>query len=278
MANKVWTGATEDSTWTTAGNWVGGVAPVNGDDVYITGAYSINGIDQSAVSLNSLRVADTYRGSIGASGSYLEIDVAAAAPGVLSYAGKGPHAYLKGDFESVYVNATGAGANALHLFGNGDIDDLIISKGIVTIDSGSTVIDIYMGYATNQLTDARLTVEATVTLTNLRAYGGTTALGSAATLVECKAGTITSTAGAVTTVNVEGGTYNAESTGTITTANLYTGAFDTTGMSRPRTITTLNRWGPCTARLDSPGLVITNHNNYSQHGILELPEGAVAIT
>lgn len=67
MANKEWQGTTAD--WNTAGNWSGASVPVDGDDVFFTGAssQSVDGLTLGVAgdALASINVHADYTGSIG---------------------------------------------------------------------------------------------------------------------------------------------------------------------------------------------------------------------
>lgn len=75
MATCVWTGAVSGN-WATAGNWVGGVVPADGDDVwFIDNDRDLNeGLDTQDTELANLYVDMTYTGKIGTEGSFLILD------------------------------------------------------------------------------------------------------------------------------------------------------------------------------------------------------------
>ena len=75
MAVKIWTGAT-DGDWSVAGNWSPSGVPASTDDVIISAAYTVSitaGLNQSAVTLNSLTVEEGYSGAIGSKSADLQI-------------------------------------------------------------------------------------------------------------------------------------------------------------------------------------------------------------
>ena len=67
-----WTGAT-DSDWDTATNWSNGL-PATTDTAVIDGSVGITGGSVTNATLDALYVASTYTGSIGSSGTPLEVD------------------------------------------------------------------------------------------------------------------------------------------------------------------------------------------------------------
>lgn len=77
MANRSWIGGdvTNPGKWDVPANWEEGVVPVNGDDAFIEyGDQDIDeGLDQSAVTLASLTISQSYTGLIGFQGTFLQI-------------------------------------------------------------------------------------------------------------------------------------------------------------------------------------------------------------
>ena len=75
MAVKIWTGAT-DGDWSVAGNWSPSGVPASADDVILSASYVVSitaGLNQSAVTLNSLTVEQGYSGAIGSKAADLQI-------------------------------------------------------------------------------------------------------------------------------------------------------------------------------------------------------------
>ena len=224
MATRRWK-TTADGNWGTAGNWEEGAAPVNGDDVYfLAGSVSVTaGLDQNTVALTSLRIGPGYTGSIGTSSADMRVDAT-----TFDFAGGGTSYYFAGAYANVIVKG-GTGTNMLH-FGKTtaadvDIDSLKIVgpevRGTVTVNN-STVLD---AVVMQSCPSAALTIGSSVTsFDSIDMDNGVVSCASACAAFNVDGGALTHTTGAVTTITMEGnGTIFYNSSGTITTANVYGG-------------------------------------------------------
>ena len=229
-----------DQGFATAGNWVGDTAPVDTDSVvFNAGSNPVDGSDQTGLELATVLVTDGYTGTLGSSGTYLQLDAddfVFGGQGATNYVSFTPDGTL-----NVLVYSTGTGANALHI--QGQMDRITLLQGNVTLDSSSALAAnavVIVGYTSAVSTDVSFAVGTGVTnLTDLILYGGTTTTTSAITTVRQFAGTLTHTTGAVTTLDLFGGACNWQSTGTLTTLNAYDGSFDASGQASAKTITTI---------------------------------------
>ena len=133
-AVKQWI-STSSKDFNTAGNWEPSGVPTDGDDVYITsGSTNIAGFDASATELDSLTVGSKYTGTIGSSGTKLELDAT-----VFNFSGNGD-TYIEGIYGTLTVQDTSTSNTALNLSGS-TISYLRVlgGKGTVTIAADSTV-------------------------------------------------------------------------------------------------------------------------------------------
>ena len=243
------TAATGPNSWDNADNWSGGVVPVNSDDVIIanTDVPITHGLDQSAVTLATLRVDRSFTGHIGldyaavatsADGlttdngvpeyrdTYLHIKSAAVNIGQ-NYgqdipAGSG-RIMLNLDSTAcqVTIHDTAAassdqGRPSIRLKANSASTDIFVRKasggfGIAVDEPGetSTIGDLTI---TDITASTRVQVGAGVTLTNYLQSGGQNIVQAAATitLLEITGGTLTTEGDyTITTCNVKGGTLNS---------------------------------------------------------------------
>lgn len=228
--------------WSTAGNWSLGAVPVNGDDVVIENS-SVDisyGLDQSAVTLASLTIENTYTGKLGlpdyTTGStsyyqyrdkYLKIGATTCNLGRGDGQGSGR---VKIDFGSVAttVNVEGAGSPAdtglpaVILNGSNAGNVLNATQGTIglAIDAGSTAQfpTIRVGSETSQATDVTLTCGTGCTLATINQNGGVVTVGSNVTTWTKTSGTSTNLySSAITTITADSGTHYWQSNGTITT-------------------------------------------------------------
>ena len=227
MATRVWTGAV-DSTWNTAGNWDTGV-PVSTDDVYIvSGSVDITGYDANAVTLGKLVVGNQYTGSIGSSGTKLQISATN-----FDYSGTGAGAYFEGTYTTLTVQDTGTNSTALNLYGDSDtITTLRVLGG-----SGTIVIDSSCSFASGAIEQigadgVTLSIADSTTLTGatLTMDSGIVEMNQAVPTVTVFGGELKATldGGTVTTLNQYGGKVRWKPTAacTLTTLTIYSGLFD----------------------------------------------------
>lgn len=229
------TACTGPNYWSVAANWLESSVPVTGDDVTVDGGPSIRyGLDQSAVTLASLRVGPNFPSSseiglpdqtnpanpaagypeyrdrrlkvgatlvaIDTASPRVRLDLAAAATTVTVDATGGPRTSLETALDLVGANA----ANVLRVNGGS------VGLGAVAGDAST--------FAEVEAADGSLTVGPGVTLTTLNQSGGAVELRCAATTVVKTGGTLTrSGTGAVTTLRNRAGDVLDEGTGAVTT-------------------------------------------------------------
>lgn len=266
MATKVWIGAS--SAYGTGSNWVGGVAPVNGDDVVIpSGSGSIDGSDQSGTTLDSFRVHSGFEGTIGSSGTPLILDT-----NILKYDGNATQCWLSvqngGAGGSVQTDISGGAATSspltqgLHIKCNasGDkLDPCRVSGGYTSFDEDCNIDAIVQtggtlwirdadGLATYHLIAGTCNYYANDAITTLNAVGGTW--------------NHQEDAAAITTINNYGSTVNWYDDSTITTLNNYAGTFDASVGDNLFTITNSSIWGgTIDGRNGIGGITFSNSTN-----------------
>lgn len=268
MANRTWEGATSGD-WGTAGNWVEGSVPVNGDDVRIpaTSTQAINaGLNQSAVTLTSLVVEDGAP-AIGTETAYLQIGT-----GAFRFAGSGTSLIDLGSSAIVvYVDDTATPAEGyagLYLKGSA-ISQLILN-------GGHTALAWRVG-ETATATSIRINGLAaiywggsSVTNTTFHANSGTAVIQHAVTTCNVNGGSVKSQgSAAIGTWNVYGGIAYPESSGTITTLNMYGGLTSMLSSGVARTVTT---W-----RIE-PGAIFRYDPAYCTLSNLTQPAAATVLT
>lgn len=258
--------------WSVAANWDTGAVPITGDDVFIdnTDIDILYGLAQSAVTLASLTIAQSFTGSIGLpewTGTYVEYQNLYLAIGAtLLTIGAGP-----GQGSGRIKINCGSVQTAITVLNTGSPEEndreALLWKGThasnaMVVDGGSVGVAIFGG--------------ETATLTTLRINQGT-AGQSLAAAVRCGAGvtlaTVTKNAGtltlnttATTITNYAGDVYQLA--GNLTTLTMHSGTFYYQGVG---TITTLSLSGGATADFsqDVRGRTITNLNMYEGSGLLD---------
>lgn len=283
MATRIWTGAT-DGDWSDTTNWAGGVVPVATDDVIIdNGAVDIDeGLNQSAVALNSLTIRNGYTGKIGvedadgASASYLQVGASTVTIGEGDGDGPGlvkidlgsttAAAVTIHDSRSQTTDTTLPKEPPLRLKANNASTTLNVRGGKVGLategDATATVGTVTVERAGSGARSADVKLTNGVTVTTVTVQGGACVLDAAATTVNVLGGELrTEGSGAITTANVRGGRLVSNSTGTITTLNAYGGAIDFAASRAARTVTTLNLYASASVRIDPSVVTLTNDVN-----------------
>jgi hypothetical protein len=261
VATRIWIGTDSgnEGDWETAANWTGAAVPIGDDDVYFEdSSQSVTAnLDQSAVELDSLNIAQSYTGSIGDDDTALEID----SPIVNIGYNYGPGSPLGSPLINLLLDAvasvitvfnTGSSAiptqTPVRISANSASTTLEVRKGKVSIALGTsettTIGAITAGYTTNKATDTDIFIGKGVTLTDLILNGGEVSCiaEGAAKMID---GTLTVNDGVLTTEGlgtmdamiVNGGTAKINSTGTITSLILNAGTTDTTGNAGTPTLT-----------------------------------------
>jgi len=257
MANKIWLGndSGNEGKWATAANWSPAGVPVNADDVYLENSSQdvTADFDQSAVTLDSLTIAQSYTGEIGDADNYLKIGATVVNIGQHYGPGSptGPGRVkldLGAAASTVTIYNTGASVDTnkpcVRILCNHANTKVRVRKGTVGIafETGetSTLSSIAVSYVNQKATDADVFIGPGVTLTTFNKTGGDATLECAATTVNNDAGDmVTAGSGAIATMNVRAGIVIPNSTGTITALNVIEAGFaDFTKSAAPRTVTT----------------------------------------
>lgn len=256
MATKIWLGndSGNEGDWSVAANFSPAGVPVNDDDVYLEDSSQsvIAGLDQSAVALASLNIAQSFTGLIGTATAYLQIGASAVNIGY-HY---GPGSAVGSGMLKIDLGATAATIivfnsgipsdateAAIKLLCNNAATTLEVRKGKASIATGtgetSTLGTINTSYITSITSDAKVYIGSGVTLTTLTKKGGYCLLLCAATTVSNYDGDLlTEGSGAIATLNAKDGTVVSNSTGTITNCNISDkGTVDFTKSAQPRTVT-----------------------------------------
>lgn len=277
MATKLWTGTTSGSEgdYGVAGNWSPSGVPVAADDVVIANSSQdiLTNLDQSAVSLNSITIDQSYTGLIGTSASdFLQVAASTAVIG-----------------QARTTTGTLTGSKRLNLdFGSSTACDIQIYNSARTAQdqnrqplrlkavNASSTLSVYGGSValsddnTDSSTLSSITVKGGslnvgqgVTLTTLTTNGGQVTIQSSVTTANCKGGTVNHydgiSASTVTTLTTsDTGIYNHYASGTITTANVNGGTLDLSRTEKAKTVTTLNIKRDATLVLDTNVVTLTN--------------------
>lgn len=250
-----------------AANWSAGV-PVNGQDLYFQGTsigalYNLQALN--GVTVNSINWDSTFTGNaalpVQNPNGYAEyrqryFQIGATTENFLPGTGGGSGFIARDNGSAAWtvnVNNTGnpaqQGQPALFLKGTNAANVLNVTRGVVgsaTLPSeAATWTTINVGYQQSQNTDVTLILGAGCTLTTINQNGGQVSVNSAVTTLTQRGGAAfvygTATVG---TLDVEAGTCNYYSNGTLTTATVgVAGTLDFSKDPRSRTVTNCTVYG-----------------------------------
>jgi hypothetical protein len=226
MATAVWQDV--DGDWDNTSNWSGGAGtggvPANNDTVVIaSGTQDIDTNLTTGLTGITMRIGPGFSGNIGTSSSWLDID-----GGTFDFDGRGQASYFTGTWTTVNVLGGSGGENMMNwqAASSSDIGTLRIlgGNGKVTVGANA-VLD-----TVDVLNAARVQVDigAVTSLDNVTVDTGiVTVAGNIASELNCKGGSVTvSGTATVATLNVQpSGVCIYNSSGTVTTLNVY-GFFD----------------------------------------------------
>jgi len=266
MANRIWVGNAVahqgDWSWDDSGasfatsNWIDETGakvakPADGDDVYFENASRsvTSGYGQSAITLGSLNIAQSYTGEIGSTSAYMQVSADVVNIGLQGQGANGTGSRrikldLGSDQATVNVLATSAssldtGLPVVRLLGTHASNVLNVvsgSVGVAATSSGevSTMAAVNVGAGI-----VTLGAGCSLTAIDIGKGGRVTNLGAAATTVNvCGTAAIYTAygSGAHTTINVDAGSVVYNSSGTITTAAVL-GTLDLSSDPAGKTIT-----------------------------------------
>lgn len=233
MADKYWKTDAATTAYATATNWVGDVAPVASDNIFLQGSTAITGSDQSATELDDITVLPTYSGTIGAADTYLQLDQATT--NNLRFAGTGTSYIDLGTSGSalVQVDKTGtvtAGQAGLYLKNNTNAITLLdVQGGVVRlVNCLVTTLRVAAG--------ATVYIDAASTVGTINANGTVESDSAALTTVNVLNGTTTINGSDAYTGNVYGGTLVSNTTG-VATVTTYGGTLDLSKSGTSRSVT-----------------------------------------
>ncbi len=282
--DRYWVGGTDgdfdvNANWKQSDLTSASATPVDGDSVYFTtGSVDVDeNLAVDDIALVNFVVTDGYSGQLGLVGTHLDVDVTN-----FTYDGRGAANYI--DFKSdtdatatiVVVLGTGSGMLNLGTDTNGTISSGTYLGGTVAIadstaHTASTNLLIASGPA--NISETSVTIGASVTnLTTITHLAGALTIGSAYTTLVQVGGTVTHTAGALTAANVYGGTFNAESAGTVGSIKVYDGGYvNGSGSEIARTWTNVEQFGSGAINIANGRGNITLTNDIITHTSGQLP-------
>lgn len=255
MATNIWQGT--DGNWDTGANWSNAAKPAANDVCIFPSTNSqsvtLNHTDENAIDVDLLMLAPGYVGSIGASGSYLYISADQVA-----HHGSGALWYRDGDGTTDEFLMDGPGTANLD---GTSIANIRILRGTVTF-AGSlaapTLVEV--GFTASQTSDANLIITAGAgTTVAMNQWGGSVTNASIVTTANVSAGIHTVTVdGAITNLNMTGGTCRYDGSATIAAAVLRGGVLDLSRGDRLVTVTNLTIYPGADLKYNKETVTFTN--------------------
>jgi hypothetical protein len=249
---RTWAGS--DGDWSVAGNWSPVGVPVDGDTAILNGTNDvaiIAGLNQAAVKLALLFIADDFTKDVGLSGTRLQIEAS-----LIIHRGKGAFYHDGGAVaqnEVVIISHTGDRTDVAYDYDGLAPVRLVVSRGRVVVDAtaGGAMTDLVVSYVASREADSDVTYTGSVGgITNALIAGGVFAMepenspidnlvvhGAKATM-EMVIPTLSPT------IHIaHGGVVNWDVTSVVLTeANIYDGLLDLTQSHEEKTVTLANLW------------------------------------
>jgi len=168
MATKVWSGGAGTTAYATAGNWVGGAAPIAGDTIIFPAYATVNveGSDQSATHLEYIIEEEGCTITFGSAGTPLILDVSNSTPSSGYRLGGTGQKWLK------ILNATGA---TVYITGSAGTSSGSYGTNLVTTGPAKMVVSLASGQTLGVSAQAG---DTTSTVTAFAIEGGTVVIGS----------------------------------------------------------------------------------------------------
>ncbi len=267
--------------WSIAANWNTNTVPVTGDTVYISDndISILYGLDQSAVTLAALHIEQTFTGFVGlprtnsdGTSSYSEyrdqyLKIGATLLNIGDKEGSGSDR-IKIDLGSVQstvlITDSGSGEDentpAILLLGTHANNVIDINRGSLGVayypTEASTIATLRQAFFDDATSDTTVYLGDGVTLTDIIKTGGTLDINSATTTFSQDAGETTIHAGAHTSLNVNDGVLNYNSTGTLTAVGVAGEAVLNFNQDRrPKTVTTITKKSEGSEIYDDSGCI-----------------------
>lgn len=226
MATRTWSGSSDSTTFTTAGNWTPVGAPSNGDTlIFNSTSDAITGAATGLTNI-TMRVTENFTGTFGSSSNYLDLD----GP-LLEFASGGLAAYITGTWTDIRVSGGSLSNNFLQLKGNASTAITTLNcnrlQGTVTLNSSATCTTIVQTGASIGIVDVKSGVGS---LANVTITQGTLNLASdVSTKLEAFGGTVvTSGTSAITAMDIDGNcSVQHNTSGTLGTLEVFDGTFTT---------------------------------------------------
>lgn len=268
MTTKTWSGAV-DGNWQTAGNWVGGVAPVATDDiVFNSGSISCNaGLTGNVYALGSLTVTENYTGSIGSGATALTVTDFTSTPnaGGIKCSGRGSFYKFACTGTTTHARIDTKTGNTVYL-SSGTFTNVYHSGSGGEAKFESAVVTNY--YGTNNA--IAMTADAATAFTLCYTAGRAVSSRSIGTFLG-KGGCnlLMVSAAAITTSATlhKGDVYNHNSTGTITLLDVGPGAsFPLAIATKDFVITNTNQWQGGFINTNPASITVTYTNPIAMFG------------
>ena len=225
MAKIPWNGSTGNLT--TAGNWVGGVAPAGSDvAVFNRGSQDVDPSLGDIAALDGIEVQPGYTGVIGGSGNKMTSSV-----NTIRHVGSAEFWFddAAGLTDDVFIRTTDR--NVIVNLGGDTMTNVTILRGMVTLDGTTGIIALLtVGFVDNVQQDVTLNIVTNGNVVTLaKVWGGVTTLNKEFATTDISGGVImvpTGTSGDMGVIYMGGGVIRHNTTATIDLAIVQNATLD----------------------------------------------------